>query len=317
MSCYTDYISVDRTTPSKSGLYVVDLPGVTVKQLHDLTKDEQVDFQDFFESIYSLAQINLKIDLHRQLAGRFHIDKKLVSRETSQYLTDVNASGNLAGVKIQFILPKYARIHILSIGFKADNTAVSPEAQFFIYKDNADGELLSTITSDVSLGRNTVTVYQEFEENVLFVAYNTAQLELIKTQNKFYEDWNYAADKLSCTFPCYFTEQTASVQQINGGGLDVKFIITCSMDKLLCENLPLFQFALWYRIGVELMKERKVSDRVTRFTVLAEERAVELMAVFNEDYQAALEAATMNLKFQEDPVCFLCKRPIQAKTTLP
>ena len=316
MACYSDFITVDRTTPSKSGLYVVDLPGVTVKQLHDLTKDEQDDYQDFFDSIYAQAQTNLKIDLQRQLAGKFHIDKKLVSRETSEYLTDINGASDLAGVKVQFTMPKYARLNILSISFKSLNGAASPQAQFFVYKDNADGELLSTITNTVTAGRNTVTVYQEFEENTLFIAYNPVILDLYKTQNKYYADWNYSADKLSCTFPCYF-DDSASVRQINGGGLDVKFIITCSMDKLLCENLPLFQYALWYRIGVELMKERKVSDRVTRFTVLTEDRATELMTVFNEDYMAALDAATSNLKFQEDPICFLCKRTIEAKTVLP
>ena len=314
--CYSDYITVDRQTPSKSGLYVVDLPGVTVKQLHDLTKDEQEDFQDFFENMYALAQTNLKIDLQRKLAGNFHIDKKLVSRETSAFKAEVNDAGDLAGVKIQFDLPKYARINILSIGVKSDSIAASPQGQFFIYKDDAEGELLSTVTSDITAGRNTVSVYQEFEEDNLFIGYNPLTLDLYKTENKYYDDWNYSADKLSCTFPCYFGGD-GSVQQINGGGLNVKFIVTCSMDKLLCENLPLFQFALWFRIGVELMKERRVSDRVTRFTVLTEDRATELMAVFNEDYVAALEAATMNLKFQEDPICFLCKRPIQAITVLP
>lgn len=315
MSCYDGYITIDSTNPSESGLYVVDLPGITVAQLDGLTKDEQADFYAFFESLYRLAQINLKIDTQKALAQRFHIDKKLVSRETSEFLADTNDSGDLSGVKIKFSMPKYARLQILSIGFYAEEVEVSPQANFFVYEKDENGELLSTISSEVALGRNVKTVYESFEVDELYIAYNAGNLALRKTQNKYYDDVDYL-DNVRCVMPCAFGEGV-SVQQINGGGLNVKFIITCSMDKMICENLPLFQYALWYRIGVDLMKERIVSDRVTRFTVIAEDRATELMNVYNEEYQNALQAATMNIKFTEDPVCFLCKQTISVRTSLP
>lgn len=314
--CYSGFITIDRTNPSESGLYVVDLPGVTVAQLDGLTKDEQADDAALFENIYRVAQINLKIDLQKKLAQRFHIDKKLVSRETSDYLADANSGADLAGVKISFNLPKYARVNILSIGVRSNVAYASPTGTFFIYDTDADGELLATVTSDIVTGRNTVKVYQEFEHDDLFIAYNPDDFSFDKTENKYYSDSSYSKDHLSCMYPCAYGGE-GSVTQVNGGGLNVKFVIYCSMEKFICENLPLFQFALWYRIGVDLMKERIVSDRVTRFTVLAEDRAKELLEVFNEEYQNALEAATMNIKMQEDPVCFLCKRTISVVTSLP
>lgn len=313
--CWTDFITVSPATPSESGLYVTDLPGITIATLDGVTKDEQDDFQAYFESLYRQAQINLKIDVQKALAQRFHIDKKLVSRETSEYLDSTNGSGALSGVKIKFDLPKYARVQILSIGFYAEESFQSPQASFFVYDTDENGELLSTISSEIAVGRNVKNVYQSFEVDELFIAYNADQIALRQTQNKYYNDTDYY-DNVRCVMPC-LGGAGVSVQQINGGGLNVKFIITCSMEKMICENLPLFQYALWYRIGVDLMKERKVSDRVTRFTVISEERAVELMAVYNEDYQAALSAATMNIKFTEDPVCFLCKQTIAVKTSLP
>lgn len=314
--CFSGYITIDRTEPSKSGYYVVDLPGITVRQLHDLAKDEQDDYQALFENIYGTAQINLERDVQEAIGERFHYDQKLVSRETSKILATVNASAALSGVKIEFSLPKYARLTIVSIGFYAEENAISPEPAFYIYKDDENGELLSTITAEVTEGRNTIQVEEYFEEDTLFVAYNASDLQLRKTENKYYSDWTYATDKLSCSFPCYFG-QTGSVQQINGGGLNVKFIVTCSMEKFICENLPIFKKALWYRIGVDLMKERIVSDRVTRFTVISEERATELMGVYSEDYQKALAAATKTIKITEDPVCFLCKAAISTITDLP
>lgn len=114
--CFDGYITIDSTNPSKSGLYVASLPGVTVAQLDGLTKDDQADYDALFSNIYANAQINLKIDVQKKLAQRFHIDKKLVSRETSAYLAELNTGSSLAGVKITVNLPKYARIQILSIG---------------------------------------------------------------------------------------------------------------------------------------------------------------------------------------------------------
>lgn len=316
MSCYGDYITIENSEPSKSGLYVVDLPGITVAQLDGLTKDEQADYHALFENIYKIAQINLERDLQQAIGDRFHYDQKLVSRETSATLAEVNDSGALSGVKIEFSLPKYARLTIVSIGFYSESAAISPEGQFFVYKDDANGELLSTITGQVEEGRNVIQVEEYFEEDTLFIAYDASDLTLRKTENKYYSDWTYASDKLSCSFPCYFGE-VGSVQQINGGGLNVKFIVTCSMEKFICDNLPIFKFALWYRIGVDLMKERRVSNRVDRFTALSPERAEELMNIYGEDYNKALAAATKTIKIQEDPVCFLCKRTVSVSIELP
>lgn len=317
--CFDGYITIDSSTPSKSGLYLIDLPGLNLPTLEGLVKDDQEDYAELFENLYRNAQINLKIDVQKKLADRFHIDKKLATRETSEFKTDYNTGAALAGVKISVILPKYARLQILSIGVDSEDAHNSPEGEFYVRKDNASGDLLSTINSELTEGKNTVQVYEEFEEEDIFIGYDPSVLSLKKTQNRYYHSnilvKGYSGDEL-CGFPCSFGD-VGTVQQINGGGLNVKFILYCSMEKFLCENLPLFQYALWYRMGVEIIKERIVSDRVNRFTVLTPEEAEKLMQVVNEDYQAAVDAATMNIKMSEDPICFICKSTITAKTNLP
>jgi hypothetical protein len=318
--CFDGYITIDSSTPSKSGLYVLDLPGMNLAALSGIKKTEQASTAALFSNLYRNAQVNLKIDVQKKLAGRFHIDKKLITRETSEFKTDVNVGAELAGVKISVSLPKYARLHILSIGVNSDEAYQdSPGVDFFIYKENADGDLLSTITSELTEGKNTIQVYQEFEEEELFIAYDPSEISLKETKNKYYSDntiiKGYHKD-MACMFPCSGGD-FGTVHQINGGGLNVKFLLYCSMEKLICENLPLFQYALWYRIGVEILKEKLVSDRVNRFTVLTPEDAVRLMGVVNEDYNAALDSAVMNIKMTEDPTCFICKSTITSKTNLP
>lgn len=300
--------------PSKSGLYVTDLQGITINQLHSLTKDEQDDYFSFFNTVYKNAQINLKIDVQRKLRNLFHFNQKLVTRETSEYDYELNAQTGLAGIQLDYVLPKYAKLKILTIEVKSENTYLSPEAEFFVYKDDANGELLDTITSELNEGRNVVRVDRDYYHDSLFIAYNPQSVSLYQTSNKYFRGV-LTYSKLQCTFPCFGTE--GSIQQINGGGLNVTFVVVCDVQKFILENLPLFREALFFRIGVELIKERKTSDRVTRFTVISEERAAELLEVYNTDYIAALEEATQINNINEDPVCFSCKRTVGKMTSLP
>lgn len=318
MNCFSEYITSENSVVSQSGMYFTDLSGCTISLLDDLTKEDQEDYNECFDYLYKAAQRNLKIDVQKKLANRFHIDKKLITRETSEFKADFNTGSELAGVKIQVSLPKYARIHILSIGVNAETDYTSPEAEFYIYQDNADGDLLSTINAELTEGKNTVEVYEEFETDTLFIAYDPSVLSLKKTKTLYYpldNGINGWAD-LACTFPCWYGGE-GSVWQINQGGINVKFILYCSMEKVLCENLPLFGSALLYKLGIETMKERITTQRVNKTTVLTAERAVELLKVFTDDYNEALEAATMNLKMTEDPICFLCKRTVSSRTVLP
>jgi hypothetical protein len=222
----------------------------------------------------------------------------------------------LAGVKISIVLPKYGKVHILSIGINSETIKISPDAEFYVYQKDEDGELLSTINSEISIGKNTVQVYEQFEESELFIGYNPNSLSLKQTQNLYYPR-DSGVGSILCEFPCLFSGEVGSVQQINGGGLNVKFIVECSMDKFICENIPLFQYALWYRIGLETMQERITTQNTNVSSVLTEDRAKELMAVFNEDYKAAMKAATMNIKMTEDPICFICKSTVSSKINLP
>lgn len=603
------FITIDSSVDtSSSGLYVTGLPGVTIAQLDGLTRDEQADFEAFFATLYAAAQVNLKIDVQRALAQRFHIDKKQITRETSKFISDELTASEISGVKIEVSLSKYSQIHLLSAQVYCNDTSVenltidwqsaattlsffpldcvyaqgkfvvvgqgiatsadgitwtertnpntntwravtygngrfvavagstlgndprvmhSPDgitwtetiyddatiqhdwktvkwieelklfvagggsggyimtsyngeiwvdqavagapdieefaygngvlvgvtnqsgevlystdgltwaveanagviqedvafgngvfvsgstsdtflystdgitwtagtyfgdvpansppwgsivftgeyfvatssefiatssdginwyeagdvfyssgetnALFFgggtfvflhsetplygtassegaqidvvIYDTDEDGDLLGTFSTTAVEGKNIIPINTSFDVEDLFVAFTPPVSGFRQTENKYFPTDSLSVDKLSCTFPCHFGD--GSVTQVNGGGINVKFNVVCSLEKFIEENINIFQYALWYRIGVDLMKERIVSDRVNRFVVLTPERATELMAVYNEDYKAALDSATMNIRMNEDPICFTCKRPIKAVTSLP
>lgn len=162
MSCPGRLITPDKSIPSGLGLYANGLPGVTLSLFDDLTKDEQEDYLEFWDDIYQRAWDNFVSDVQTLLADKFHIDLKLVSRETSKYQSGLNEASSLAGVLIEFPLSRYSRFHLVSISVKSYAAEESsPGAAFPIYDDEG-GNLIDTIYGELAAGLNEISVNEDF-----------------------------------------------------------------------------------------------------------------------------------------------------------
>lgn len=318
MACYDGYIEIDDSTPSRTGLYAVDLPGVDIATLEGLTKEDQEDYTELHAMILKRAWLNLVTDVSIALQNKFLIDAKVVARETSKFKDSANGGSGKAGVKIEFSLPKYARLHIISISVFSQAAYESPDVNFYIYDEDENRELLYSDASVISEGRNTVNVDQDFEVDKVFVAYDAGDNSFRETENRYYNSLYINWDKLTCTFPCFGeTGYQGTVTQVNGGGLNVKFNIVCSIEKYICENINLFKSALFYRYGVELMDEQLLGNRLNKYTTMTEERATERGGYFGAKYSANVGEATKSQNIIEDPYCFRCKNAVMSKTIIP
>jgi hypothetical protein len=318
MPCYTSYIEIDRDTTSRSGLYATDLPGVELSMLQGLTKEDQDDYIELYEMIVSRAWQNMVSDISLALQNKFFQDSKIISRETSKFKTGSNGSTGLAGIKIHFDLPKYARIHIVSLTVHSLQDYASPGAVIRIYDTDEDGEELFSTDQSVEVGKNTIFIDQDFETDTLFIAYDPELFEFKETENKHYDSYYSHYSKLECTFPCCGNySYQGTVTQINGGGLNVKYNVVCSVEKLVCENINLFKMAFWYRIGVELADEQLLGNRLNRFTTMTQENAENRSGYFGVKYTSNITEATKSINLDEDPLCFRCKSVVSAKTVLP
>jgi len=320
MPCYTDYIGIDRSTTSRSGLYGSDLPGVEIDMLEGLTKEDQDDYLEFWtNTIVPRAWTNMVSDISLALQDKFFVDSKIVSRVTSKFQDSANGGTGLAGIKIEFDLPRYAKIHINTIGVFSNQAYASPDANFKIYDTDEDGEELYDENHELSTGRNTINVDQSFDASALFIAFDPSAIELRKTENKYYPDSIYIDwDKLSCTFPCdQYGHYQGKVTQENGGGLNITFSVVCSIEKFVCENINLFKTAFWYRIGVELCDEALLGNKLNKYTTMTSERAAERSGYFGSKYQGNITEAIKSQNVHEDPICFRCKSVSMSRTVLP
>ena len=313
MSCQDNFITKDSSIPSRSGKYASDLPGVE-DLLYELVSKDSETPDEVWERIYRNAWNNSLSDIFVKLREKFFVNYKLVSRETSEFQTELNVSADLAGVKIQFNLPRYGRLHIVSVKIISAADYASPEFTIKIYDTDENGDLLLEKSQDVTEGKNTVFIDSDFEVDKLFVSFDPQIYSLRTTENKSYpgcSTWT----KWDCMFPCFGGE--GRVTQVNGGGLNVIYNVYCSAEKFVCENLNLFKDVLWWRIGMELIVERKIGNRINQFTTFTKERGEELMAFYQAQYSESLNNAIDSHNIDEDPICFECKGTVNTKTILP
>lgn len=305
---FQDYIGLDRSTPSRSGLYVVDLPGVSVSLVESLTGDEQADYLEMWDRVYGRACENFVEDIATAMQDKFLVEEKLATRETSQFQEDANDNTGLAGVTLRFNLPKYAKIHILSVEIMSGVPHTTPPFAFNIYENDENGRILYEGLKAIPAGRSVINVDQDFEADQLFIGYNPQSFDLNQTENKYFKSNGYIYDKLACTFPCGCgSDHAGYVRQVNGGGLNVKFVVQCAIEKFVADNLPVFKNSLWYYCGLELVNERLFNERLSQYTTMDEETMARLETKFTSYVDKKIKKVVSGLRIPEGSPCFICE----------
>jgi hypothetical protein len=316
-SCFDDYITIsDDIAPSRSGLYAVDLPGIDTEMLDSIARDDSESYSDIWSTIYKRARLNLVSDVSKNLAEKFFVDLKLLTRETSKFKSDTNSNGGYAGVTLEFDLPKYARLHIISVQVDSLQSYGSPGFEIKVFEDNSSGEVLGTFSKGIAVGKSTINIDSDFEVDKVFIAYNTGSYSLRQTESKYYDTaYNYFSD-IVCDF-CYLDGRyDGQVIQVNGGGLNVKYLVYCSAEKFVCENIKLFDQVFLYKIGQEITVERRLGERLSQFQILTKERWDELFNYYSTQYQQDLINVINQANIPEDPICYTCKNTVRTETFL-
>lgn len=321
LNCFVDYITLDQSRTSRSGLYASTLPGVDTEMLEGLAKviDASPEYDTWGLLIYPRAIQNLISEVSNKLQSKFFVDLKLVSRETSEFLDNYNYNHGLAGLKFNFRLAKYSLVHVETIEVFAQGSVNNFVVEFFDTDEN--GELLFTKQVNLSAGRNTLNIDHDFEVDDLFIAYDTSIASLKQTQNKFFRNgWAYSP--VICDFNCFggfgnSVNGKSTAVQINGGGLNVKLIVTCSIEKFICDNLGIFKNVFWWKIGQEICNERRFGERLNAFTTMTVERFTELETYYDYNFNKELDNAIKSQNINEDPVCFACKNTVYTDKILP
>lgn len=294
----------------------MDLPGIDTDLLTAIARSTDEDYQDIWPTIYKRSYKNLVSDVSKNIQDKFLLNLQLVNRETSKFLDDANGNSGLAGIKVSFVLPRYAKTHVLSISVFS-NAVYASQAIFTIYDTDENGEVLDTITTAIAVGRNTINIDTDYETDNIFIAYNPAIFTFRKTENRYFRTGYWGDfDSIICDM-CILGDYHGVFEQVNGGGINLKYNIYCSVEKFVCENINLFDQSLLYKIGHEITVERRLGERLNKFTVMIQERWDDLEAFYKAQYETNLMNVIRGKNILEDMVCFTCNQPVTQSYAIP
>ena len=340
MNCLQDYIGLrgcGSSTPG-SGLYVNDLPGISLKQIVSLTNEEEATYLDLWAMIQRRAQSRFSLDVREAMGKHYKLKSLMQGVNLGNQIGAFNSqipipTNNRWGFTIELIessnyeyVPSpLASIHVQELRFYSD-TAISA-IPFEIYDLNTGLRLFYKVT-DLLSGWNTIPVNQTFNNNY---AVNSWSIFCCFSYQDYGDHFYDLQVPLNHTIPgccdvrirgCqadpYNNIGQLAIRDMiytsNTYGLSGTFSIVCSWDAVICQNKNIFARPLWYLMGIELLTEQLYSSKLNQFTTVNLQRAKELREEYQVEYAKAVEQIAGGFSLDCD-CCLECAGAVQLRET--
>lgn len=321
MECLIDYIGVfgcGLPIPP-SGLYINQLPGITLKSMDKIANDEQVTWLEVWKDVQGRASRRFNTTISKY----FNKTYKLNRLNKSHCLNSTDYDDTPIGIdnKWKGFILKLDEID--SNALSAFQTLFIPHLKLPSAKDahttikvfdlNTNDELYE-LEVTCNQGWNTIQVNKQFFSNWIFVAYDASGVsayDLIVSEDA---DGNQCPCLVCDT--CTVTVQGAASDDLNNPtmvtagtnsfGLTGCFNVTCSFNSLVCRNKNVFSDAWMKLLGSELMVERVYSERINKYTTAGKKEAQELMDFFNVEFEDSLKDTVAGIQLDDNDCCFVC-----------
>ena len=329
MNCLQDYIGLRGcgTTTPPSGLYINDLPGISLKQMVRLTNEEEATYLDLWNMIQRRGQNRFTLDVRQEMGKHYKMKSLMQGINLGNVIgSAVSTTNDYQGFSIelidtpdfQFIPSPLASIHIQDLHFYAEPGQAILTVDLHV-KDINSGQILWNENVNVVDGWNTIPVNTTFHNNYAFNSWQLAVYADTLTLPQVVEmDLPYGHTIPGCcdvrvqgivfngTDPVTYTSSTS--------GLSGTFSIVCNWNALICQNKEVFSRAYWYLLGIELLTEQLYSTKLNQFTTVNLERCKMLREEYQVEYMKALEQIAGGFKLSCD-CCIECSEPVQIRET--
>ena len=340
MTCLQDYIGLRGCGAAvpPSGLYVNDLPGISLKQLVNLTNEEETTYVQLWDVIQKRAMNRFSLDV-REAMGKYYKLNSLMQGVnlgkqgidgTGQAVSDIFTRAGFIiqlneSANYEYVPSPLASIHIQELWFYGFEGTTH---NFQIW-DAYSTEQLKLIThTNLFDGWNKIEINQTFHNNYQQNSWALAVLVLpalgVNSQKYLY---NFSASTNFNVTSCCNVKISGFLTGTEAGqynwfqnttsntyGLSGTFSIVCSWDAVICQNKTLFSRAFWYLCGIELLTEQLYSTKLNLFTTTNLQRAKELREEYQVEYAKSLEQVAGGFKLNCD-CCIDCAGQVQLRET--
>lgn len=325
MDCLEGYIGIRGCSDSEpeSGLYINDLPGISITSIDGIASAEKPTYIQVFQDIERRALRRFHTLVTNWISLRYKLKRVTQSANLGLITsaTQTAASASYRGFTVilseldDYVKSNLHVIHIQSLNLiltEAKNTTIKV---YDIIEEGVYDELDSfTVTGQA--GQNRVAVNTDYKPTLgLFIGYDSTDIDSLTLE---VPDLNHfcgcVCESLGCKAEVNGAISDNPVTEIAMGnntyGLSGIVSIGCKYDQFLCDNRQAFATALWFLYGYEYWNERVYTDRLNRFGTVDKEKAekakVQLWTEFNEELQTALEGVNL-----EGNCCVECNAQVK------
>ena len=250
----------------RSGLYINDLAGISIKRIVGIADEELLKAQDLFNQVEKLA---IELTVNDFLAV---ITKKLqpISVIGTHEIKFSNTHGSWTTPEAGYYVVRftdwevspYSAIRINSINLYAKNAVTGLEILI------VDGQQTYTKTVNIVAGLNTIRLDKKYQSSQVEVRIPSDEIILMNSA-----EWSpYFTDNCgSCSdggcmgiqgYHLLDDEYTNS--DYNGVGFSVSCV--CDLSKAACAYLDDLKYAVWLKFGILLAQEIIGSDRMNPYS---------------------------------------------------
>jgi hypothetical protein len=326
IECFKKVINIPSCdTNNTGGIQINQLPGISIKSLQSIAKEEQESYINvvndiIMRAIYRIindlsSYITIELNNYGQVLcyGRLEQDK-------DGYLIPVDATTNttLVGGLVSVSQSKFLTLYIDSFRF------YSPRQQtgVFYLLTTQNNQIIETYTVDLVAGENNIIVNKHFYptnySRTIAIVYDSSTLEHYKTNSLDC----YDACPCDCTFVCSsgVSSNGNRIAEIPAGGvlghkwtnsqdtygISVTYGLNCDLGVFICQNINKFSNILMYAVQIEYYLELIGSSRLNKFTTTKASDYEKIYDVATKDYVNSYKTLSKSLNFC-DNCCFPCK----------
>ncbi len=331
MDCLIDYIGL-RTqggTVPESGMYINDLPGITVSQLTDIANSEHATFVDVWNTVQRRSAKIFETAFTNAMAKRYRLKK---ISEAFQLSNSVDAAastaaetGTLRGVLVDcyYLKSPFHYIPIDKVHLYLKDPVPNTTIPLYVYEvHDTRLTLLDTFSITPQVGWNDVTINKKYADSaMLYIAYDATHVDSVSLQldsqdldGRFWASYDWFWSHLYIQGASYAGGQFT--EGYDTYGLTATIGLQCSFDVLVCNYKKELATAWWYLLGAELMQERIYTDRINRYTTVDLTRAKDLRNQLKQDFLNELLTFTDSIHLSGD-WCIECNEQVKRVEAIP
>ena len=317
MNCLTNYIGLRgcSTTTPESGLYVNDLPGISLKAIVSLTNEEEKTYLELWDMIERRAQSRFSLDVREHMQKSYKIKSMTQGVNTLGYSSGTGTIPVNAwyGTTIEYdtmdtgyVPSPLMYIHVQEVNFYSEVLGTY-SIDFY---DIDSKQVIYNVLANIDTGLNTIQVNHTFTNVArLFVGIN---LDAVNN----YTSIKAPSIEIGCCGAmvrgAWFDGSFHFTQELYG--VSPVFTVGCSWDGLICQNKNIFSRAFWYLTGIEVLTEILYSTKLNQFTTVNLQKANDLRAEYQVEYMKALDQICSGMTLDCD-CCLECSGSVQLRET--